>query len=144
MFSTKTAAWISPDNKKLAYVQFDDSPVNHIAIPVYGAPGSQRDQYPGFIDFPYPKTGTNNPLVKLFLVDLTTVSPNEPVKKTQISPPQELREQQHIISVAAWTNNDTLLSTWMNRVQNRAIVEVCEGQICRRVFCLLHFKNESI
>ncbi|XP_031621025.1 venom dipeptidyl peptidase 4-like isoform X2 [Contarinia nasturtii] len=137
IFSTKTAAWISPDNKKLAYVQFDDSPVNHIAIPVYGAPGSSRDQYPGFIDFPYPKTGTNNPLVKLFLVDLTTVSPNEAVIKIQILPPQELREKQHIISVVLWgANNDTLLSTWMNRVQNRAIVEACEGEICRRILDL--------
>lgn len=33
VFATKTAAWLSPDNKKLAYVQFDDSPVNHVTIP---------------------------------------------------------------------------------------------------------------
>lgn len=134
VFSTKTAAWISPDNKKLAYVQFDDTPVNHIAIPVYGHPGNPQDQYPGIIDFPYPKTGTNNPLVKLFLVDLTSVSSNENVKKTQIPPPDELREKQHIIAVSAWANNDTLISAWMNRVQNRAIIEACsEGETCRRV-----------
>lgn len=33
VFATKTAAWLSPDNKKLAYVQFDDSPVTHVTIP---------------------------------------------------------------------------------------------------------------
>lgn len=117
----------------MAYVQFDDTPVNHIAIPVYGQPGNLRDQYPGLIDFPYPKTGTSNPLVKLFLVDLTGVSSNENVKKTQIQPPEELREKQHIIAVSAWANNNTLISAWMNRVQNHAIIEACEGETCRRV-----------
>lgn len=135
IFSTKTSAWISPDNKKLAYVQFNDTAVSHMEIPVYRVPGFfPRDQYPGMMNFSYPKTGTKNPLVKLFLVDLTTVSPNDNnVKKVQISPPDELREQQHIISVATWANNDTLLSVWMNRVQNHAIVEACEGPECRRV-----------
>lgn len=85
VFATKTAAWLSPDNKKLVYVQFDDSPVNHITIPVYGVPGSPRDQYPGIVDFPYPKTGSNNPLVKLFSVDLTDASPNETVEKVKLN-----------------------------------------------------------
>lgn len=133
VFATKTAAWLSPDNKKLVYVQFDDTPVNHITIPVYGQPGAPRDQYPGIVDFPYPKTGTNNPLVKLFLVDLTNVARNETVKKVQIPAPEKLREQQHIVSVVAWANNETLLSTWMNRVQNHAIVEACRGQSCQQV-----------
>lgn len=133
VFATKTAAWISPDNKQLAYVQFDDSPVSHIAIPVYGVPGSPRDQYPGIIDFPYPKTGSNNPLVKLFLVDLTSASVNETVKRVQIPPPKEFNEKPHIVSVVSWANNDTLLSTWMNRVQNNAIIEACQGETCHRV-----------
>lgn len=133
VFATKTAAWLSPDNKKLVYAQFDDSPVQHITIPVYGVPGSSRDQYPGIVDFPYPKTGSNNPLVKLFLVDLSKASSSEPVKKVQIPAPEELREKQHIVSVVTWANNDTLISTWMNRVQNHAIVEACEGQSCRQV-----------
>lgn len=133
VFATKTAAWLSPDDKQLAFVQFDDSPVNHITIPVYGQPGSPRDQYPGIVDFPYPKTGSSNPLVKLFLVDLSDASSNEAVKKDQILAPEELREKQHIVSVVGWANNKTLLSTWMNRVQNHAIVEACEGKSCRQV-----------
>lgn len=133
VFATKTAAWLSPDNKKLAYVQFDDSPVNHITIPVYGVPGNPQDQYPGFIDFPYPKTGSKNPLVKLFLVDLEGASPGQEVKKVQINGPEELVKDQHIISVVAWANNNVLFSAWMNRVQNHVIVEACEGQACRQV-----------
>lgn len=136
VFATKTAAWLSPNNKKLAYVQFDDTPVNHITIPVYGQPGSPSTQYPGIVDFPYPKSGTNNPLVKLFLVDLTNVSRNETVKKVQIPAPEKLRDQQHIVAVVSWANNETLLSTWMNRVQNHAIVESCKGQSCQQVLDL--------
>lgn len=140
VFATKTAAWISPDNNKLAFVQFDDSPVNHIAIPIYGAPGSPRDQYPGLIEFPYPKTGSKNPLVKLFVVDLNTASVNETVKKVQIQPPEELDEQ-HIVAVVAWANNETLISAWMNRVQNHAIVEACQKQSCQRVHFLIIFSH---
>lgn len=135
VFATKTAAWLSPDNKKLAYVQFDDSPVNHVTIPVYGVPGSLRDQYPGFIDFPYPKTGSNNPTVKLYLVDLTSTSSSDEVKKVQIDAPEEFKKEQHIISVVAWANNDTLLSAWMNRVQNHMIVKTCGKENCDQV-CL--------
>lgn len=133
VFATKTAAWLSPDNKKLVYAQFDDTPVTHIFIPLYGEPGSRNDQYPVLLDFPYPKTGSGNPLVKLFLVDLSTASPGETVKKVQIPAPKELRDKEHIVSVVSWANNDVLLSTWMNRVQNHAIVEACEGQSCHQV-----------
>lgn len=136
VFATKTAAWLSPDNKKLAYVQFDDSPVNHVTIPVYGVPGSPRDQYPGFIDFPYPKTGSNNPTVKLYLVDLTSTSSSDEVKKVQIDAPEEFKKEQHIISVVAWANNDTLLSAWMNRVQNHMIVKTCGKENCDQVLNL--------
>lgn len=131
VFSTKTAAWLSPDNKKLAFVQFDDTPVNHIQIPVYGVPGI--DQYPGIIDFPYPKTGSHNPLVKLFVVDLANASPNQSVEKLSIPAPEEFRNIDHIISVVSWANNNTMLAVWMNRVQNQAILEACEGENCRRV-----------
>ncbi|XP_031623304.1 venom dipeptidyl peptidase 4-like [Contarinia nasturtii] len=136
VFQTKSAAWISPDNKKLAYIEFNDVPVNHIAIPMYGQPGSEDDQYPGVLDFPYPKTGTKNPLVKLFLVELTALLPNKIVKKIQVPEPKELNKKQHIISVVSWANNDTLLLTWMNRVQNRAIVEACQGKTCHKVLDL--------
>lgn len=144
VFATKTAAWLSPDNRKLAYVQFNDTPVKHVSIPLYGSPGSPDFQYPGFIDFPYPKTGSNNPLVKLFWVDLAGASPKDEVKKVQINPPDELIDDQHIISVVAWANNQTLLSAWMNRVQNHAIVEACDGQSCRPVsfFFLFSFMIE--
>lgn len=133
VFSTKTAVWISPDNKQMAYVQFDDSEVRHINIPVYGQAGAPQDQYPGVIEFPYPKTGSRNPFVKLFLVNLTQAEPEKPIEKIQISPPQEFKERQHIISVVAWANNDTMLSTWMNRIQNDSIVQVCKEQSCRNV-----------
>lgn len=133
IFATKTAAWLSPDNKKLAFVRFDDVQVEHISIPVYGRPGEPDDQYPGILDFAYPKVNTKNPLVQLFLVDLSTVAPNQNVKKVQIPPPKELSSVEHIISVVTWANNNTLFTTWMNRIQNHAIVEACKDQSCHQV-----------
>lgn len=107
----------------------------YLTIPVYGVPGSPRDQYTGFIDFPYPKTGSNNPTVKLYLVDLTSTSSSDEVKKVQIDAPEEFKKEQHIISVVAWANNDTLLSAWMNRVQNHMIIKTCGKESCDQV-CL--------
>lgn len=132
VFSTKTAVWISSDNNKLAYVQFNDTPVNHINIPVYGVPGSPRDQYPSAVEFPYPKTGSNNPTVKLYLVDLKDAKSLTSLKRTEIPPPEELQFN-NIISVVAWANNNQLLSVWMNRVQNDAIVQICNGKSCDTV-----------
>lgn len=55
VFSGKTALWLSPDGKKLAYVRFDDSPVRRINIPIYGIPGAPDFQYPAELPVNYPK-----------------------------------------------------------------------------------------
>lgn len=133
VFSTKTAVWIAPDNSKMAYVQFNDSSVNHISIPIYGSPGTREFQYPGGIGFPYPKTGSPNPTVKLFLVDLSNLKANQPVPKVLVPAPKDFQGQDHIVSVVAWANEKDLLSTWMNRIQNRAIVQVCNTTGCREL-----------
>lgn len=133
VFSTKTAVWISPDNTKLAYIQFNDSTVNPISIPVYGTPGDDNSQYPTKIEFAYPKTGSPNPTVKLFLVNLANAKPNQSVPKIHVPPPKDFADQEHIISVVAWANDREILSTWMNRVQNRAIVQVCNSTGCRQL-----------
>lgn len=110
--------------------------MQHINIPVYGIPGVPRDQYPQAIDFPYPKTGSPNPLVKLFVVNLEDISPNRQVQKVQVLAPPELRNIQHIISVVSWANNDEMIAAWMNRVQNFTIVQSCKGIACRNLLIL--------
>lgn len=129
VFSTKTALWFSPDGAQLAYVRFDDTAVRTMQIPIYGLPGAF--QYPEEIVIPYPKTGTPNPLVQLFSVDLRTLANDNVVEKYEVLPPINLRNVENIIAVVAWANNDTLLSTWMNRVQNETYVQLCVDDKCK-------------
>lgn len=133
VFSTKKALWFSPDGTKLAFIRLDDTPVRRIQIPVYGIPGAFEHQYPGDIVIPYPKTGSPNPLVKLFSVDLKELVEDQKLIKYEVVAPKALREQPHIVSVVSWLNNETLLSTWMNRVQNQAYIQTCIDEDCKDV-----------
>lgn len=132
IFESKKAVWISPDNKKLAYIQFNDSNVYLMNIPVYGEAGYPQFQYPHAIDIAYPKTGTRNPLVKLFQVDLSNAA-LAGYTKVHIQPPVEFSRRQHVINLVQWANENTLVSTWLNRVQNDSIVQVCTETRCRNV-----------
>lgn len=133
VFSGKSAVWFSPDATKLAYVRFDDTPVRRMQIPVYGIPGAPDFQYPADLVVNYPKTGSPNPLVRLFTVDLKRILEKEELVRYEIPVPEPLEIYPHIISVVAWANNNTLLSAWMNRVQNKAYIQACENEKCREV-----------
>lgn len=136
IFESKKAVWISPDNKKLAYIQFNDSNVFHMDIPVYGEAGYPQFQYPNAINVAYPKSGSINPLVKLFQVFLSNGT-LAGYTKVQIQPPVEFSRRQHIINHVQWANENTLVSTWLNRVQNDSIVQVCKETRCRNVSYLM-------
>lgn len=60
------AFWWSPDSKKIAYMQFDESPVAKYPI-VHDV-----DPMPRLELLSYPKAGANNPIVRLFIVDVET------------------------------------------------------------------------
>ena len=58
------AYWWSPDSKKIAYMQFDESPVAKYPIVHDVAPKPELELQG------YPKSGANNPIVRLFIVDV--------------------------------------------------------------------------
>ena len=63
----KTAMWWSPDSKKVAYYRFDESQVKDYYLATnQAALQSQVDTEP------YPKPGTANPVVDVFIYDLET------------------------------------------------------------------------
>lgn len=124
IFSTNSASWFSPDGKKLAFIQFDDSNVSTIAIPHYGLPG--QFQYPLMNEIYYPKAGSVNPTVKFFYADfdgLTQANAHE--KVFNIAVPTEFASIEHLITSVQWANDNTLISAWMNRIQNKAIINKC-------------------
>jgi dipeptidyl-peptidase-4 len=60
------AFWWSPDSKKIAFMQFDESPVSEYPIvhDIKPLPTYERQRYP--------KAGASNPIVNLFIVDIKT------------------------------------------------------------------------
>ncbi len=60
------AFWWSPDSTKIAFMQFDESPVAKYPI-VHDIAPVPRYELQG-----YPVPGANNPIVRLFIVDVTT------------------------------------------------------------------------
>lgn len=60
------AFWWSPDSRKIAFMQFDESPVTKYPI-VHDVSARPRLEL-----LSYPKAGANNPIVRLFIVDIET------------------------------------------------------------------------
>lgn len=60
------AFWWSPDSKKIAFMQFDESPVAKYPI-VHDVAPMPRYELQG-----YPVPGANNPIIRLFVVDVAT------------------------------------------------------------------------
>ncbi len=60
------AFWWSPDSKKIAFMQFDESPVFKYPIVHDTAPQPRYDLQG------YPVPGANNPIVRLFIADIAT------------------------------------------------------------------------
>lgn len=62
-----TAMWWSPDSTKLAYYRFDESKVKDFYLQVDQTKLQSRMEIE-----PYPKTGTDNPVVDLYVYDVAT------------------------------------------------------------------------
>lgn len=62
-----TAMWWSPDGAKLAYYRFDENPVKDFHLSL-----SQTQLYNTLDTEAYPKAGTDNPVVDLFVYDVAT------------------------------------------------------------------------
>ena len=60
------AFWWSPDSKKIAYMQFDESPVRIYPIVHDVSPAPELEMQR------YPKAGASNPIINFFIVDIKT------------------------------------------------------------------------
>lgn len=58
------AFWWSPDSRKIAYMQFDESPVTKYPIVYDSSPDAYVEMQS------YPRAGSKNPVVKFFIVDI--------------------------------------------------------------------------
>lgn len=86
ILSKSNAIWFSPSGTRLCYASFNDSLVDEMSYPYYGAVEDPQNLYPGMYNIRYPKPGRRNPTVKLWVVDVATR-----VKTTHVViPPKEV------------------------------------------------------
>lgn len=71
--------------------------------------------------------------MKLYSVNLSGLTPGQPVTKNELIAPPEVRNEEHVLTAVAWQNNETVISVWMNRVQNRAYLQRCVNSVCNTV-----------
>lgn len=109
----REAMWFSPDSKKLAYYKFDESKVADYYL-VY-----QQTQVQGTLDVEaYPKAGTPNPEVELWIYDI------ESKQKTKVDTTFGDATVGHYVYDITWSpKGDQLLYKRTNRKQN--IMQFC-------------------
>uniref|UniRef100_A0A3B5MZD2 Uncharacterized protein n=1 Tax=Xiphophorus couchianus TaxID=32473 RepID=A0A3B5MZD2_9TELE len=114
MFSSNQGFWWSPGGKYLAYAEFNDTLVHNIEYPWYG-----EGQYPSTISIPYPKVGTPNPVVKLFVVDTdnTTIV-------TEVVVPDSYKSIEHYLATVTWVTDTRIAVQWLKRQQNQLILQI--------------------
>lgn len=115
ILAAKQACWFSPDSKFIAYAKFNDTLVKSYRLQYYDKFG--RLQYPREVDIKYPKPGTPNPSVGIFVADLRkneSKAPNLQVVFTD----QPFSESDTIITQVNWYANTGFLLRLMNRVQD--------------------------
>uniref|UniRef100_A0A665W9H8 Dipeptidyl-peptidase 4 n=1 Tax=Echeneis naucrates TaxID=173247 RepID=A0A665W9H8_ECHNA len=103
MFSSSQGLWWSPGAKFVAYAEFNDTEVHTIEYTWYG-----DNQYPSTVSIAYPKPGTPNPIVKVFVVDTDNV--------TKIT--------EHYLASVTWVTDDRIAVQWLKRLQNHLILQI--------------------
>jgi dipeptidyl-peptidase-4 len=101
------AFWWSPDSRKIAFMQFDEHPVTKYPIVHDVGPEPELELQS------YPKAGANNPIVRLFIVD---------VKSKEITRIQTGLETNVYLYRGQWTPDGKLftyrrLNRWQNRIE---------------------------
>ncbi|XP_036601940.1 dipeptidyl peptidase 4 [Trichosurus vulpecula] len=123
IFSDYSALWWSPDGTFLAYAQFNDTKV---PIMQYSFYFDESFQYPKTIQLPYPKAGTTNPTVKLFVIDTTAVNETTNATSVQIVAPASMLISDHYLCDVTWVNAERISLQWLRRIQNYSIMDICD------------------
>ncbi|XP_043930712.1 prolyl endopeptidase FAP isoform X2 [Protopterus annectens] len=116
MFGSSNALWWSPSARFVAYAEFNDTDVPAIEYSFYG-----DMQYPETIHIPYPKAGSNNPIVRVFVVDSQNVMETS-VREIQV--PSMLASSDHYLSWVTWVTDERISVKWVKRIQNVSMLAI--------------------
>ncbi|XP_075238106.1 dipeptidyl peptidase 4-like [Lycorma delicatula] len=125
LIKSSTAIWFSNDAQLLLYASFNDSMVGQIKYPVYGP----KTLYPTVNTIRYPKPGTMNPKVTVWLVNLTSLEPHTNVSSIQLKPLPSVMEDSQIPYLCSvnWAPVHEVALVWLNRRQNISSVTICSA-----------------
>ncbi|KAG7502666.1 inactive dipeptidyl peptidase 10 isoform X1 [Solea senegalensis] len=116
ILQTHVAHWWSPDGERLAFLVLNDSLVPNMVLPRFTGMA-----YPKGKQYPYPKAGQPNPVVKLFVVNLYG-----PTHTLELMPPETLKLREHYVTMVKWISKTKTSVRWLNRAQNISILTVCD------------------
>ncbi|XP_063218410.1 dipeptidyl aminopeptidase-like protein 6 [Bacillus rossius redtenbacheri] len=117
------ALWMSDDGHMMLYATFNDTRVEEQRFPWFGAPDDRR--YPEIRSLRYPKAGTPNPLVTLWVADLA--DPKN-IRTRDLKPPAAFKHtSEFYFTAVTWVSLTEVCVTWMNRPQNLSIITVCKS-----------------
>ncbi|XP_041822030.1 dipeptidyl peptidase 4 isoform X2 [Chelmon rostratus] len=117
MFSSSQGLWWSPGGKYVAYIETDDTKVHIIEYTWYG-----DKEYPSTVHIPYPKPGTPNPTVKLFVVDTDNTT-----LITEVVVPDSFSSSEHYLATVTWVTDNRIAVQWLKRVQQHLIVQIYDS-----------------
>eukprot|EP00095_Tigriopus_kingsejongensis_P005245 maker-scaffold353_size198981-snap-gene-0.31 protein:Tk05245 transcript:maker-scaffold353_size198981-snap-gene-0.31-mRNA-1 annotation:"dipeptidyl aminopeptidase-like protein 6" len=120
------ALWPSPSGTKLVYVTFNDSLVEETRWTLFGDGTSAKPghPYPTQKTMKYPKAGTTNPTVQVWVVDLEDLGNLE--QRELIPPKNTFGYTDYYFTAVSWLpTSEGVALTWMNREQNFTIVSQC-------------------
>ncbi|KAF6198949.1 hypothetical protein GE061_006972 [Apolygus lucorum] len=116
IYGNDEAFWFSTEGNFLAFARFNDSKVGRVSFTQY----SIMDPYPNNLEVPYPKPGTPNPEVSLWVVSL-----QDGYNKTMVPKPKQLKNDNSYLVGVRWAADDELVTAWVNRRQNVTIYSIC-------------------
>uniref|UniRef100_A0A665W7W4 Dipeptidyl-peptidase 4 n=1 Tax=Echeneis naucrates TaxID=173247 RepID=A0A665W7W4_ECHNA len=127
MFSSSQGLWWSPGAKFVAYAEFNDTEVHTIEYTWYG-----DNQYPSTVSIAYPKPGTPNPIVKVFVVDTDNVT-----KITEVVVPSSFGSGEHYLASVTWVTDDRIAVQWLKRLQNHLILQIYNFNVVKMLCIFL-------
>ncbi|XP_061697965.1 inactive dipeptidyl peptidase 10-like isoform X3 [Syngnathoides biaculeatus] len=116
ILQTNVAHWWSPDGERLAFLILNDTQVPNMALPRFTGL-----TYPKGKQYPYPKAGQPNPVVKLSVVNLYG-----PTHTLELMPPDRLKLRDHYVTMVKWISKTHTSVRWLNRAQNISTLAVCD------------------
>ncbi|CAG0895799.1 unnamed protein product [Darwinula stevensoni] len=125
VFGDSSAVWWSGDSSKFAYLSFDDRRVPVMEYAVY-RPYSVDNQYPTTVKLHYPKVGTENPVVALWMVDVESSQSNpHSIMKSTILLSSVSENEEYYVTGISWSGGSHLAVNLLNRHQNYSITDLC-------------------